>query len=327
MIGRERASQLVHQFPGHRILVLGDLILDRYIWGNTDRISPEAPVPVVRVERESSMLGGAGNVARNLASLGAQVEVIGLVGEDDTASELESLFDEWKISTRTLLREPGRPTTLKTRVISRGQQVVRYDRESEEPIGVALVERLLDTLRSSAARVHGAIIQNYGKGLLSPEVVREAMSVFADAGVRVFVDPKDPPWDIYRGAELVKPNLPEAEQMARMRVRDERDMERLGTALLDACSDTTIAVTRAEGITLFGRDMRMCHVPTWLRAVADVAGAGDTTISALSLARLSAGDWREAAELANAAAGVVVQVRGTATCTPDELLDACGAST
>ena len=327
VIGRARASELVQQFAGHRILVLGDLILDRYVWGNTDRISPEAPVPIVRVERESIMLGGAGNVARNLASLGAQVEVLGLVGEDETASELESLFDRWKIDTRILLREPDRPTTSKTRVISRGQQVVRYDRESEEPIGVGLVESLLDALRSGASRARGAIIQNYGKGLLVPEVVREAMAIFGEFGVRVFVDPKEPPWEVYRGAELIKPNLREAEEVTRVRVRGEGDLERLGRQLLELCEGATIAVTRGgQGMSLFGSDLGSCHVPTQLRAVSDVAGAGDTAIAALALARLSGSSWPEAAELANAAAGVVVQVPGTATITPEELLDAIGAS-
>jgi D-beta-D-heptose 7-phosphate kinase/D-beta-D-heptose 1-phosphate adenosyltransferase len=327
LIGRDRASQLVQQFPGHRILVLGDLILDRYVWGNTDRISPEAPVPIVRVESESIMLGGAGNVARNLASLGAHVEVLGLVGEDETAAQLEGLFDRWKIDTRILLRESSRPTTLKTRVISRGQQVVRYDRESEDPISGALAGRLLDALRSGAARAQAAIVQNYGKGLLTPEVVCEAMTIFEEQGVRVFVDPKEPPWEIYRGAELIKPNQREAEELTHIRVREEADIERIGNQLLALCNGATIAVTRGgSGTTLFTSDKGMCHVPTQRHEVSDVAGAGDTAIAALTLARLSAGSWRESAELANLAAGVVVQIAGTATITPQELLEAVGAN-
>ena len=327
MIPRERAFELIQRFPAHRVLVLGDLILDRYVWGNTDRISPEAPVPVVRVERESIMLGGAGNVARNLASLGAQVEVLGLVGDDETAAELEGLFERWKIDTGVLLREPGRPTTLKTRVISRGQQVVRYDRESEEPIGDGLVERLLDSLRTSGGRADGAIIQNYGKGLLTSEVVMEAMAILEERNVRVFVDPKEPPWEIYRRAELIKPNLREAEQLTRIRVRVDDDLARIGVQLRLLTDGATVAVTRGgQGMTLFGVDGEMCHIPTQLRQVSDVAGAGDTAIAALALARLSGATWREAAELANAAAGVVVQVPGTATSTPTELLDALGAS-
>ncbi len=326
MIARERAFELIQRFPAHRVLVLGDLILDRYVWGNTDRISPEAPVPIVRVERESIMLGGAGNVARNLASLGAQVEILGLVGQDETASELEGLFERWKIDTGVLLREPGRPTTLKTRVISRGQQVVRYDRESEEPIGDALVERLLDSLRASSTRADGAIIQNYGKGLLTPEVVAEAMAILDGRGVRVFVDPKEPPWEIYRGAELIKPNLREAEGLTRIRVRADRDLERIGKQLLGLMDGATVAVTRGgQGMTLFAADSEMLHIPTQLRQVSDVAGAGDTAIAALALARLADATWQESAELANAAAGVVVQVPGTATSSPTELLDAVGA--
>ncbi|MEE8314174.1 MAG: D-glycero-beta-D-manno-heptose-7-phosphate kinase [Myxococcota bacterium] len=327
MIGYERASELVGRFPGHRMLVIGDLILDRYVWGNTDRISPEAPVPIVRVERESIMLGGAGNVARNLASLGAQVDVLGLVGEDETAIDLETLFDRWGIDTRMLLRERGRPTTVKTRVISRGQQIVRYDRESEDPIGDDLVKRLLDALRSSGSRVQGVILQNYGKGLLTPGVVSEAMSIFEEQGIRVFVDPKEPPWEIYRGAELVKPNLREAEYLTRIRARDEEDLERIGRELIELCGGATFAVTRGgEGITLFSSEDGMCHVPTQRREVADATGAGDTTIAAVALARLSGGSWRESAEIANAAAGVVVQVHGTSTSTPEELLHGIGGT-
>ena len=316
------------------MLVIGDLILDRYVWGNTDRISPEAPVPIVRVERESIMLGGAGNVARNLASLGAQVDVLGLVGEDETAIDLETLFDRWGIDTRMLLRERGRPTTVKTRVISRGQQIVRYDRESEDPIGDDLVKRLLDALRSSGSRVQGVILQNYGKGLLTPGVVSEAMSIFErlrvhiyDDRLRVFVDPKEPPWEIYRGAELVKPNLREAEYLTRIRARDEEDLERIGRELIELCGGATFAVTRGgEGITLFSSEDGMCHVPTQRREVADATGAGDTTIAAVALARLSGGSWRESAEIANAAAGVVVQVHGTSTSTPEELLHGIGGT-
>ena len=327
VIGYERASELVGRFPGHRMLVIGDLILDRYVWGNTDRISPEAPVPVVRVERESIMLGGAGNVARNVASLGAQVEVLGLVGEDEIAIDLETLFDRWGIDTRLLLRERGRPTTVKTRVISRGQQIVRYDRESEDPIGDDLVKRLLDALRSSGSRVQGVILQNYGKGLLTPGVVSEVMPIFEEYDIRVFVDPKEPPWEIYRGAELVKPNLREAEYLTRIRARDEGDLERIGRALIALCGDATFAVTRGgEGITLFSSEDGMCHVPTQRLEVADATGAGDTTIAAVALARLSGGSWHESAEIANAAAGVVVQVHGTSTSTPEELLHGIGGT-
>jgi D-beta-D-heptose 7-phosphate kinase/D-beta-D-heptose 1-phosphate adenosyltransferase len=322
MMAKARAKELVNRFPACRVGVLGDLILDRYVWGSVDRISPEAPVPVVRVERESTMLGGAGNVARNLASLGARAELAAVVGEDDSARELHRLCARWKIDTSGIITEPSRPTSLKTRVIARAQQVVRYDRETEQPIGATSVEGLLDGLRTQALRLDGVIIEDYGKGLLTPEVMREAMAIFAERDLRVFVDPKESDWGAYGGAELVKPNLREAERLTGIRVRGDSDLERLGQEVLSLTRARTVAVTRGEaGMSLFSSEDGVQHVPTASRAVADVAGAGDTAIAALALARLCHASWVEAAELANAAAGFVVGVPGTATLTQQDLLD------
>jgi D-beta-D-heptose 7-phosphate kinase/D-beta-D-heptose 1-phosphate adenosyltransferase len=320
-----RDLELIRAFAGARLLVIGDLILDRYVWGSTERISPEAPVPVVRVDRESTMLGGAGNVARNLSSLGAQVELVSLTGEDEAGAEIRRLCDAWKIETRHVVADAARPTTEKTRIIARAQQVVRYDREVDEPVGDALAERLIDGVRECAARVDGAILEDYQKGLLGGAVLSELLAILAQAGVRVFVDPKGPPWD-FHGVELVKPNLREAEVVSQIRVRSDADLERLGRYALDLCGAGTLAITRGrEGMSLFSRGAPTLHVPTAPRAVADVAGAGDTAIAALALARLSGASWREAARLSNAAAGVVVSVPGTATVTPEELVAALGA--
>jgi len=320
-----RFAALVAQFPARRVLVLGDVILDRYVWGSVDRISPEAPVPVVRVDRESSMLGGAGNVARNLASLGAQVEIVAALGDDDAAQELLRLFGSWKIGVSGLVTAADRPTTLKTRVIARAQQVVRYDRELEEPIGAATAQALLQTLRAQTDRVEGAVIQDYGKGLLSTDVIQQAMAIFAEQRLRVFVDPKAGNWGAYRSAELVKPNLREAEQVTGIRVRQGEDLEPLGETLLGLTGAQSVAITRGEeGMSLFSKEEGFQHVPTQARAVADVAGAGDTAVATLTLARLSGATWTEAAELANAAAGFVVGVPGTATLTPEQLLASLG---
>jgi D-beta-D-heptose 7-phosphate kinase/D-beta-D-heptose 1-phosphate adenosyltransferase len=322
----ERLASIVKRFPERRVLVLGDVILDRYVWGSVERISPEAPVPVVRVERESTMLGGAGNVARNLASLGAQAEVAATVGDDDAARELLRLCANWKIDAAGLVTDPSRPTTLKTRVIARAQQVVRYDRELEQPIGAGTVDAILDALRAQVSRIDGVIIQDYGKGLLTRAFVEEAMAIFAGRGLRIFVDPKQGDWAAYRGAELVKPNLREAEQVAGIHATGEAGFERLGEALLRLTGAGSVAITRGdEGMSLFSSEAGLQHVPTVARAVADVAGAGDTAIATLALARLSGASWIEAAQLANAAAGFVVGVPGTATLTPGELLAALGA--
>ena len=321
MIDPAQARKLVQGFTSCRVLVVGDLMLDRYVWGSVDRISPEAPVPVVQVQRESTMLGGAGNVVRNLVSLGAQVDVVALVGDDESASELRRLLDHWKIDPSGLIVDASRPTTEKTRVIAGSQQVVRYDRESDEPLLPAATESLLGAVCARAGRVDGVIVEDYGKGLLEPGVASEAMAEFERHQRRVFVDPKLQPWDVYRGAELLKPNLREAQEVSGIKLRSEADLESMGRALLEQTGAQTLAITRGgEGMTLFPSDGPTEHVATVRREVADQAGAGDTAIAALTLARLAGASWREAATLANAAAGVVVAIPGTATLSPADLL-------
>ena len=323
MTAAQTDRQLVECFNGQRIMVVGDLILDRYVWGSTERISPEAPVPVVRVDRESTMLGGAGNVARNLSSLGAQVELVSLVGDDPAASEIARLCERWKIDTRGVLADSTRPTTEKTRIIARAQQVVRYDREDDDPVASTHIDRLVDSIREAAPHARGAILQDYGKGLLTAEVIAEAMAVLVEHGVRIFVDPKELPWN-FAGAELVKPNLREAEVVTGIRVRDDADLERLGSRLLAECGAQALAITRGRwGMSVFTAQ-GVEHIPTAPRDVADVAGAGDTAIAALALGRLCGASWAESARVANLAAGVVVQVPGTATVTPEQLLAALG---
>ncbi len=314
-------AQRVAGFERVRILVLGDVILDRYVWGNVERISPEAPVPVVRVTRESSMLGGAGNVARNLVSLGGQVRFAAVVGDDETGAEIARLLADWKIDAAGLVADAARPTTMKTRVIARAQQVVRFDRESEDPIGPHAARRLVAAAHAALPHVDGVILQDYGKGVLTAPVVLELMRLFAGAGRPVFVDPKSEHWSLYRGAALLKPNLREAALVTGIRVRQPDDVERVGRALLELSGARTLAITQGEaGMTLFHADGGSDHVSTRARAVAEASGAGDTAIAALALARLAGADWSEAARIANAAAGVVVGVPGTSTVSQRELL-------
>ncbi|MEE8556373.1 MAG: D-glycero-beta-D-manno-heptose-7-phosphate kinase [Myxococcota bacterium] len=320
MISADRAAKLVRAFPTQRLLVLGDVILDRYVWGRADRISPEAPVPVVQVSRESVMPGGAGNVARNVSTLTGHVELVSVIGEDPTGQDLGRLLADLKIEIGGLLADSERPTTVKTRVIARGQQVVRFDRELEEPLSPSTAARLLGALLERVDQVDGVILQDYGKGVLSPEVLEGVMRQCSKARVPVFVDPKAEHWELYRGAELLKPNLREAEVVAGIRVRDESDVRRLGERVVERTGARTVAITRGEdGISLFYDGGGSDHVPTEVRAVADATGAGDTAIATLALARLAGASWVEAAEMANTAAGVVVEVLGTAALGPEDL--------
>jgi D-beta-D-heptose 7-phosphate kinase/D-beta-D-heptose 1-phosphate adenosyltransferase len=323
MMTAERVQALVRAFGDRKLLVIGDVILDRYVWGAVDRISPEAPVPVVQVTRESVMPGGAGNVARNIATLGGEVILLSVIGEDETGRELARMMAEWKIDPGGLVVEPSRPTTVKTRVIARAQQVVRYDRESEDPVAAATAGRLLGQVRERAGGADGLILQDYGKGVLGSDFLRELMALCAELGLPVFVDPKAEHWDHFGGAELVKPNLREAEHVTGIRLRHEEDLSRIGRGVLERTRARAVAITRGEGgISLFYADGGMDHVSTEPRAVADATGAGDTAIATLALARLSGGSWVEAASLANAAAGVVVTVPGTASLHPEELIRA-----
>jgi D-beta-D-heptose 7-phosphate kinase/D-beta-D-heptose 1-phosphate adenosyltransferase len=273
------------------------------------------------------MLGGAGNVARNLVSLGGQVRFAAVVGEDETGAEIARLLSDWKIDPAGLAPDPERPTTVKTRVIARAQQVVRFDRESDEPIGAASARRLVASARASVPHVDGVILQDYGKGVLTGEVVRELMALFRERDLPVFVDPKSEHWELFRGAELVKPNLREASEVSGIRVRRPEDVRRIGAALLERTGARTLAITRGDaGMTLFHADGGAEHVPTRPRAIAEASGAGDTAIAALALARLAGAEWPEAARIANAAAGVVVGVPGTSTLSPRELRDALRAA-
>jgi D-beta-D-heptose 7-phosphate kinase/D-beta-D-heptose 1-phosphate adenosyltransferase len=320
MISAQRAAELCERFATCRLLVVGDLFLDRYVWGGVERISPEAPVPVVRVDRESAMLGGAGNVARNVLSLRGSVEMVAAVGKDSAADQLRDLFARQELDASGLVAVSDRPSTVKTRVIARGQHLVRYDLESDEPLPPDALEQILLEVRGRMGRVDGVILEDYAKGVLPREVAQETLRIAAAHGRPVFVDPKLAPWDMYRGAELIKPNLREAQELCGLRVRSEQDLERLGRAVLDHTGARNVAITRGErGIDWFAAEGEHVHFAARPRPVADNAGAGDTVISVMALARLSQASWAEAAELANCAAGYVVGLPGTATVPPAEL--------
>jgi len=321
-----RLAKLVHSFRELRLLVLGDVVLDEYLWGDVERVSPEAPVPVVHVQRESMVLGGAGNVVRNVIALGAACDFCTAVGDDRAGERVLELLAALGVDTRGSVRVAERPTTRKTRVVARSQQIVRFDRETSEALPTSAARALLAAIDHFAPRAHGAIVEDYGKGTLAAGTVRAAMRKLQAHGVPVAVDPKE---DLspYRGASLVKPNLREAEALAGMRIRSNADLAKAALRLRRKLGGAAVVVTRgAEGMALFEGDGSGCFVGTPRREVFDVQGAGDTTIAALSLALRAGGSLLEAAVVANAAAGVVVGKVGTATATPDEVLEALPAA-
>jgi D-beta-D-heptose 7-phosphate kinase/D-beta-D-heptose 1-phosphate adenosyltransferase len=316
----EESRGLVAAFPRHTTLVVGDVMIDEYLWGDAGRISPEAPVPVVEVRRESLQPGGAANVARNIVSLGGKVELLTVVGADARADDLRTVLADQGIPADGLLEDPGRPTTLKTRIVASRQQVVRVDRESRAPLSGAVAERFRQQLDERLARVDAVIVSDYGKGIVEPGLMEELTAAARAHGVIVSVDPKESHFARYRDVSVVTPNVYEAAGAAGSAIADEESLESAGRRLLERLNAECVLVTRGpEGMSVFEPERETAHIPAMAREVYDVTGAGDTVIAALTLARISGADWVHAAALSNAAAAVVVGKIGTASVTPAEL--------
>ena len=318
----ERASleALVARFSGRRLLVLGDLMIDHYLWGRVERISPEAPVPVVEVQRESSSLGGAGNVAANLAALGAEPVLVGLVGEDVRAQQLLEAFAARQVATHAIVRDPSRPTTMKTRVIAHSQQIVRADWESRADVEGPALRDLLAVLTREMAGVDALVVSDYGKGVITRPVLDAAIGLAKAKGIPIAVDPKESHLDAYHGVSILTPNQYEAGNMMAERIRDEASLMNVGWGLQRRLDAECALVTRGpDGMSLFERGGRYTHLPTVAREVFDVTGAGDTVVSVVALALAAGADYPSACFLANHAAGVVIREVGTATCSPAQL--------
>ena len=314
-----RLESLLHGFRKLRLLVVGDLVLDEYVWGEVERVSPEAPVPVVQVREETVVLGGAANVVRNVVALGAHAAFCSVLGDDAAGRRAADLVEGLGVDPGGLLVVPGRPTTRKTRVIARSQQVVRFDRETHEPPAAVVGRRLLGAIDRQLAACDGVVLEDYGKGVLSKSVAAGAMRRFRSAGVPVVVDPKTSVTP-YRGAALLKPNLREAETLSGVEIRTRPDLERAVARLRRRIGGGAVVVTRGgEGMTLFESEGGGVDVRTVAREVFDVQGAGDTSIAVLALALRAGATLLEAAVLANAAAGVVIGKVGTATASADEV--------
>lgn len=325
-IDPRRLERLVQSFDDLRILVVGDVILDEYLLGNAERVSPEAPVPVVHIEDETVVLGGAGNVARNLVALGAECRFVTVVGDDEDGRCVVDLLKELGVDASGVVRVAGRPTTRKTRVVARAQQVLRVDRETRVQIPANASREVLERLVPLGRGADAALLQDYGKGLFAPPIARRVVAALRDQGLYIALDPKGE-LGAFKGVSLVKPNLREAESMTGLRVDGESDLARLGKALRRKLPDSDLVITRgARGVTIFAGDAPPDHVPTPPQAVFDVQGAGDTAMATLVLALRAGGTLRESAVLANAAAGVVLEKVGTATASREELQDRIGAT-
>jgi D-beta-D-heptose 7-phosphate kinase/D-beta-D-heptose 1-phosphate adenosyltransferase len=321
-----RARGLLERMRAGRVLVLGDVMLDEFLWGRVARISPEAPVPVVQVQRQSYHLGGAGNVACNLRSLGGEAVVVGVIGEDPAARTLREALRDAGVDSALAVADSGRPTTVKTRIVAHHQQVVRADREVDDPVPARLEARLLEAVRARLPQCGALVVSDYQKGVVTPGLMRAVRALAARRGVPVLVDPKVRHFGLYRRVRMVTPNQLEAEQATGIRIRRDADLRAAGNRILKVVGCDAVLITRGEqGMALFERGRRPLQIPTAAREVFDVTGAGDTVIAALALAVCAGAALFEAAALANYAAGVVVGKLGTATATPQEVLAAIEA--
>jgi rfaE bifunctional protein kinase chain/domain len=324
-------AKLLDQFPGKRIAVLGDLMLDRYYWGAVRRVSPEAPVPVVEVDSESVRLGGAANVANNIKSLGGVPLVIGILGDDHVGEVLRNLATEAGFDGAGLVVDSTRPTTVKTRVIAAGQHVVRIDNESKASCSPHLRERLVDIVRREIPSLDAIILEDYNKGVVSKELIDEVVALALQHRKIITVDPKFDNFLDFKRVTVFKPNRREAEEVLGGRMRSVEDVENAGKRLLELLQAENVLLTRGEeGMSLFEANGRTTHIPSVATNVQDVSGAGDTVIATLTMALAGGAQIREACVLANCASSVVVGAIGIVPIRSDELRAAaehCPATT
>jgi D-beta-D-heptose 7-phosphate kinase/D-beta-D-heptose 1-phosphate adenosyltransferase len=312
-------NRILKEFTKQKILVIGDLILDRYIWGKVDRISPEAPVPIVEVTKEDFLLGGASNVANNIRALGSSATIVGVIGNDRAGNVLTNLLDEQGIRCQGVVR-CSRSTIVKTRVIAHNQQVVRFDREDKERLDGKISKELIEYIRGVLPDHDAVIISDYKKGVVSSELIEEVLKSAKPFHIFVSVDPKVSHFKFYKGVSLITPNLVEASLASGIEIKDEKSLINAGKTLLKKISCDAVLITRGEqGMSLFEKE-KVTHIPTVTKDVYDVTGAGDTVIAAFTLARAAGASMKNAAVIANHAAGIVVGKVGTAVATPDQLL-------
>lgn len=322
---KARATEILQSLRDVYVVVLGDVMLDEFVWGDVTRISPEAPVPVVDVRRESVHLGGAANVLANLVALGARGSVVGVVGNDGTGERLRVGLRELGTQDHSLIVDETRPSTTKTRIIAHSQLVVRADRESRIPVSATIEQQIVSCLKDELKRADAFVVSDYDKGVVTPAILREILPV-AYEQVPVLVDPKLRNFNFYRPATLVTPNHFEALRMSNSEDHSDDGSHHAAKVIREKLGCDAVLITRGDrGMMLLGADGEPVYVETAAREVYDVTGAGDTVIATLAGALATGATMLEAASLANHAAGVVVGKVGTATATANELLDSFAA--
>jgi rfaE bifunctional protein kinase chain/domain len=320
---RQALRRHIQRFPQANVLVVGDLILDHYIWGKVSRISPEAPVPVVHVDSESLLLGGAANVYNNILSLGGRADLCGVVGADEGGRRLLKELGVRRHGRGGVVIDADRPTTRKTRVVAHNQQVVRFDVEHRSELKSSLQRRILRYVESRLREISCLVVSDYAKGVVTASLMAELVRLTALRHVPIVVDPKVEHFSYYKGVTVVTPNHLEAGQAAGIHGDDDGAINEAGETIRQRLGCHSVLVTRGEkGMSLFEFDGTTFHIPTMARQVYDVTGAGDTVIGTLALGLATGASIREGAMLANQAAGIVVGMVGTATVTAQQLTEA-----
>ncbi len=323
MVAPESLFRRLRRFDRGHVLVIGDLMLDHYIWGAVSRISPEAPVPVVHVERESLRLGGAANVYNNILSLGGKADVCGVIGQDESGSALLKELGVRRQRHPGILVDVTRPTTRKARIVAHSQQVVRYDVEQRQDVSPQVTRRIVKHVESRLDSISCIVISDYAKGVVTPSLMAQVGRLARSRNIPIIIDPKVEHFPYYADATVLTPNHMEAQQAAGLSGDDHHAIHEIGHSLRQKLGCEAVLVTRGEqGMSLCERNGRSWHIPTMARQVYDVTGAGDTVVSTLALAMSVGASIQEASILANHAAGVVVGLVGTASVTKAQLKDA-----
>jgi rfaE bifunctional protein kinase chain/domain len=317
---KELLKEYINRFPEAQVFVIGDLILDEYIWGDVSRISPEAPVPVVEIVRDEKRLGGAANVLHNIVSLKGQARLCGVIGDDDCGREVIENLSALGLKTGGIFKDPMRCTSIKTRVLGHNQQMMRIDREKKKAVNDDITQKILSYLKDNLTGTDAVIIADYGKGVVTQSLMKGIKDLTADTDIIIGVDPKPLNFHCYHGIDVITPNHHEAEAFCRFEINDEESLVRAGRKMLDELACRSVLITRGkDGMALFenGRDPEF--IPTEARKVFDVSGAGDTVIATFCLGLASGMDFISAAIMSNIAAGIVVGEVGTSVVKVDEL--------
>jgi len=320
IISKKRALGIINHFSSSKVLVVGDIMVDQFIWGKVSRISPEAPVPVVEVTSETLLFGGCANVLNNIFSIGGKVAVTGIIGSDDMGRWVIRQFRKMGIDTKGIIIEQNRPTIVKTRVVAHHQQVVRFDRENKNPVDSDNIQIILEYIKAMRDELGAIIVSDYNKGIITKKLIDGVRDVIAGRNIVLCVDPKQNDFSFYRGCDIITPNHHEAGRALGVDLLNEEDILRGGRDLLEKYDFKAVLITRGEeGMTLFERNKDITSIPTVAKEIFDVTGAGDTVIGVLALCVAAGASFREAAAMANHAAGIVVGKVGTAAVSQDEL--------